>query len=94
MIVSAIISLVTGLVGAAFDLLPTSTLGIPLTVISWAEELGSKGGAWDGFFPIIDMLNLLATVVGILFPAVLTYKLANWTYKHIPQIGGFGPGSG
>lgn len=94
MIVSAIIELVTGLLGLAFDVLPTSTLGFPELVLDWAEELGTKGGPWQGFFPIIDMLNVLADIVGIMFPLVLTYKLANWTYKHIPQLGGFGPGSG
>ena len=94
MIVGAIISLVVSLVGAAFSLLPTSTLGVLPDVTAGMGSAFASVGNWDGFFPIIDMLQVVATVMSVLLPGILLYKLLNWLYKHIPQIGGFGPGSG
>jgi hypothetical protein len=100
MILDAIISLVTGLLGAAFDLLPTSSLPFFDGFLSApgnpgvGNDIGQWLGQWNYFVPIIFMLGTLGTVLNILLPGVLAYKTANWVYKHIPQIGGFGPGSG
>lgn len=100
MILDAIISLVHGLLGAAFSLLPTSSLPFFDGFLSAPGDpgignaIGDWLGQWEYFVPILFLLSTLATVLSILLPGVLTYKLANWVYKHIPQLGGFGPGSG
>jgi hypothetical protein len=94
MIVNAIIALVTTLVGAAFSLLPTSSINVLEDIATSFGDNVQGVGHWDGFFPVLAMLQVIATVLTILLPGILLYKLLNWLYKHIPQIGGFGPGSG
>jgi hypothetical protein len=94
MIVNAIIALVTTLVGAAFSLLPVSSIGVLEDIAVNFADVVKAVGHWDGFFPVLAMLQVTATVLSILLPGILLYKLLNWLYKHIPQIGGFGPGSG
>lgn len=94
MVVSAIIALVVTLVGGAFSLLPTGSLSILPDIALGAGDASRSVGSWDGFFPVLDMLQVLATVFSVLLPAILLYKLLNWLYRHIPQLGGFGPGSG
>lgn len=100
MIIDAIIDLVTGLFGAAFSVLPTSSLPFFDGFLSApgnpgvGNDIGGWLGQWNYFVPIIFLLSTVSLVLNVLLPGVLTYKLANWIYKHIPTIAGFGPGSG
>lgn len=95
MITRLVIDLVKTILNAVFNLLPTGTLGFSgSSYNSAADSLGNAVGGWDGLFPIVFILNLLTNTLGIILPALLTYKVANWIWRHIPTIGGFGPGAG
>lgn len=97
MIINFILTALTTIIGAAFDLLPTDSLGIDtfgMGFASWGELIGKFMGYWDIYVNIGFIFTLVAIVVNVLMPAILTYKVLNWTYKHIPQLWGFGPGSG
>jgi hypothetical protein len=61
---------------------------------TFGAQLGQPMGTWNFIFPAYEMFVLAHAIAAYFIPAVLIYKLANWVYKHIPQIGGFGPGSG
>lgn len=96
MITKWLIQLVRWILTPVFGLLPAGTL-------PWLNAgdytgtttfVGQKLGGWDGLFPIVSMFEVLARTVAILLPAIMLYKLVNWIWKHIPTIGGFGPGAG
>ncbi len=96
MIIGAIIDLITGVLGFVFDLLPQSSLGI-LSLGSYSATLTNVGyrmGSFNTFVPVVFILSTLTTVMSVVLPAVIVYKVANWTWKHIPNIAGFGPGGG
>jgi len=95
MIVDFIAGLLHAILAPVFALLPsgslTSWFGI---TTSLAESFAGKSYVADAFLPMHEIANLVAAAAGIFIPAVLTYRVANWVYRHIPQLGGFGPGSG
>lgn len=97
-IVNAIIDLLTTVLGALFNTLPTTTSGwLDATSATWSATwttIGTSLGQWNSIIPTGWTLSTIATVLAILIPGVIAYKVANWIYKHVPQIGGFGPGSG
>lgn len=96
MIVSGLIEALTTLVGGMFALLPTSTIGVldPATYSSTWSVIGGYMGRFDHIFHTVWILRTTGTVLGVMLPGVLTYKLANWVYKHLPTFAGFGTGSG
>jgi len=94
-IVDWIAGLLHALLSPIFALLPTGSVsGWFPGAIGTAQSLAGKVYFADAFLPLHELASLLAAIVSIAFPAIVTYRLANWIYKHIPQLGGFGPGSG
>ncbi len=96
MIVGAIMSLVKAMLGLVFDLLPTSSIpGLDAGAYSATMyEAGSSAAAWNSYVPVVFVMTTTASVFAVLLPAVVIYKVANWTWRHIPSIAGFGPGAG
>ena len=92
MVVDAIASLISTVLYAALSILPSSTLSLP--VPNFGGGLNSEIGGWNPLVPVVEMTQIIAVIAGIVLPALLAYKAANWAYSHIPQLGGFGPGSG
>ncbi len=96
MIVGAIIDLVKAMLGLVFDLLPTSSIpGLDASSYSATMyDAGASAAAWNSYVPVVFVMSTTATVFAVLLPAVVIYKVANWTWKHIPSVAGFGPGGG
>lgn len=95
MIIDLIIDLLSAILTPIFNLLPTGSVPFfddPSTGV--AEQGGALVSVVNGFLPMQEALTLLKVVVGIILPAVLIYRGANWLYRHIPTLWGFGPGSG
>ena len=92
MIPDAIFGILDFILGGMFDLLPTFTINFD--TMGFAYDFGTKFAAVETFLPVLVTLAILYAIVQYWLPAVIVYKFANWIYKHIPQIGGFGPGSG
>jgi hypothetical protein len=95
MIVDGVIWLVSALLTPIFAALPEGSIA------SWfpaTENLGSwladhAYGA-TAFVPLERIAPVWHGVMVVMIPGVVVYKVANWVYRHIPQLGGFGPGSG
>lgn len=95
MIFLAPVRLLTALCRAVFQFSPTLT-------ISWLQDsstaaafhIGAWAGVWDKLFPVIDLLSILYWLLATVFPIVSVYVVANWVWRHLPQIAGVGPGSG
>jgi hypothetical protein len=97
-IVQGLIDILKAILTPVFALLPTGSLsswfGTAEDTIahSIGQMLGTSGAR--AFFPVDNAVSLISATVAILIPAVIAYKVANWIYKHVPQLWGFGPGSG
>lgn len=96
MIVDAIVDAIVTIISAAISLLPTSTLISDITdgVLAGVGNVAKRSTVWAQFTPLSEMLEILERWLQVVFPAIIGYRLFNWVYKHIPQISGFGPGSG
>lgn len=95
MITGWIIGLVVALLRPVFALLPTVDLSsISGSVVSGATTAGQWAGKMNGVFPVTETLNVAAFLATVLEAGIIAYLVANWIYRHIPQLGGFGPGSG
>lgn len=83
------------ILNAVFAALPTASLASTFgTVYAKAYDLGEGLGGWNTVLPASEVAWAIFAIVGVFFPAVVTYKLANWVWRHIPDLGGFGPGAG
>lgn len=96
MIIDLLVSAVMAVVGPLFDALPVNSIGIldPDQYTGIADQLGRWIAKWDGIIPVVFMVESAALAIAITLPATLVYKVLNWVWKHIPNIAGFGPGSG
>lgn len=102
MIIDAIAGFFNTLLSAIFSALPTwgivSGLGLPSagshTSTSPGEVMGSWIGGFDNLFPLHETLGYVYTAMLTLLAAYAIYKIANWIWRHIPDLGGFGPGAG
>ncbi len=95
MIFDAILTPILAALTALFDLLPTwsllGSLGISMSGI------GSMGGALsmiEPIFPAGAALLMVTVTYAVLLSVFTVYKLANWGYRHMPEILGCGPGGG
>ena len=98
MVFDWVIAPVLSLLGGLFSALPTGGIGI---------EGGQGNGAWTPsyladqvsgylhsasyFFPVHLILTLMYVVVFGLLPAVMIYQIAQWAYRELPDLWGFGP---
>lgn len=98
MILDFVIAIVVTIMRPLFSVLPADSISNWFSgfdaVPNVATSLGQHAGSWDSVVPVVPMLSLIDVIAEKVVPAVLVYLLANWLYRHIPQIGGFGPGSG
>jgi hypothetical protein len=96
-ITNAILSIVITVVGFFNGLFPS------LTIPSWvsSDQIGSAvanyiGGmlaAISSWFPSAALVTILQGVVTLL-PLVAGYYVAEWVWRHVPTIAGFGTGNG
>lgn len=96
MITKWLIELIKFVISPVFDVLPSGTIGFLNTsdYFGTTHWLGNSLGGWDGLLPVVSIFQVLATTIAVILPALMLYKVANWIWKHIPDIAGFGPGSG
>jgi hypothetical protein len=93
MIVDFIWSGVYTILNAVFSALPTVSVTFT-SVYSQIYDVAKMLSPWDVFFPLSEIASILVIIVGTMLPAFLVYKTANWIWRHIPDLGGFGPGAG
>jgi hypothetical protein len=95
MITQFLLDGVTGLLSAIFALLPSASLSaLFVTVDSTATSIGQAVAPWNTYLPLSEVVGMIALLLATWLPALLGYKVANWVWRHFPQIGGFGPGAG
>jgi len=103
MIVDTIVGLITTVLTAIFGSLPSwspvTALGLPSDVgthdcCTLGGAAGKYVGSFDTLLPIHETISFLQIALVALLTAYATYKVASWIWKHIPEIGGFGPGAG
>lgn len=96
MITKWFVELVRFILAPIFSILPVGTLAFlnPADYFSTTHWLGHNLGGWDGLLPVVNIFQVFAGTMAVILPALLIYKIANWIWKHIPDIAGFGPGSG
>ena len=97
MIVDALFSAVHLVLSPIFALLPTfsiaTTLGLDVND-NWFNHIGSVLGSWERVFPISFLVSMIKNAYVVLLSCFVTYKVANWIWRHIPSVGGFGTGAG
>lgn len=47
----------------------------------------------NGLFPVVETWQVVGWAL-TLYGATLVYEGANWVYRHLPEVWGFGPGPG
>lgn len=95
MIIDAIFSGISAVLSAVFSALPSISLASALTpVSSYGVTLGRYLSIGNGFMPLDTIATMLHDTYVVLLPAIVLYKAANWIWRHIPDLWGFGPGSG
>jgi hypothetical protein len=95
MITQAVLDLLVSLLSAVFAILPVASLASLLTGVTTAmTAAGAACAGWNAFLPLAELCSILALLLGTWLPAILTYKTANWAWRHFPDIAGFGPGAG
>lgn len=95
MIIDAIFSGISAVLSAVFSALPTFSLASALTPVStYGTQLGRYLAIGNGFMPLDTIAAMLHDTYLVLLPAIVVYKALNWIWRHIPEVWGFGPGSG
>lgn len=100
MIVDTIIGFFTTVLSAVFSVLPTfsivDALSLPTTGGDTSPGFVAGGyvGGFDGMIPLVTIVNLVYTAFSLMLVFYAAYKIANWIWRHIPELWGFGPGSG
>lgn len=75
--------------------LPTVTLPFdPAEPTAPAQQLGRSLALVNSILPMLETMSMLTWVVTYVLPAMLAYTAANWVWRHIPELWGFGPGAG
>jgi hypothetical protein len=59
-----------------------------------ASGMGAKAAALDSFLPVVEVFTIGFWVVGVILPVAAGYTIANWIWRHIPEVWGFGTGAG
>jgi hypothetical protein len=95
MIVDALVAFVKLVLGPIFAVLPVVDFSpIQSQVTAGAGAAGEMVGIFNAMFPVTEMLDLAVWWFTYVMPAICVYLVANWVYRHIPTIAGFGPGAG
>jgi len=94
-LIAPILTFVTGLLGD----LPTGGFGFTTGsggttgATNLADEIAGFLGDARFFLPSHLVLVILGTVFGFMIPALFVYLIAQWGYRELPTIAGFGPSS-
>ena len=95
MIFRVLIEAVATLLSAVFGVFPDMPVPYFSEVdTSTARGIGQGMGAVDPFVPVKEMVLIGLFVFGGVYPMLGLWAVANWIYRHIPQVLGTGPGSG
>jgi hypothetical protein len=95
MVVDALFGVVNAVLTAVFAALPTIDVQSFLSpVLSVGTTAGRYVGIVNGILPASEIVTMLHGVYVVLLPALVVYKIANWVWRHIPDLWGFGPGAG
>jgi hypothetical protein len=69
---------------------------LPTADLSWlpGTSTGASTGGWlaeaEYFLPLQPMLVIVLVLIGIVLPAFVVFELAQWAYRELPEIMGFG----
>ncbi len=95
MIFDAILAPILTLLEGLFNLLPTwsllDSLGISMAGIG---DMGATLAMIEPIFPAQAALLMVTVTYAVLLSVFTVYKIANWGYRHCPEILGCGPGGG
>jgi hypothetical protein len=95
MLVDLIASSVVPLLHAIFAALPTVDLAALLgSVHDACYGAGQALAPLNHWLPLGELLTLAVLVTGVWMPATAVYVIANWVWRHVPTIMGFGTGAG
>lgn len=100
MIVDVIFAAVKAVLTPVLSIFPTwsllATAGITggSGSTSPGYAVGSMMSPFSDVLPIAALVNIIASVLAVALPFYAAYKIANWAWRHIPDLGGFGPGAG
>lgn len=99
MILNWLVGPVLGFLNGLFSHLPTGGWGGADTVAgngAWnAAYLAHNVSSWmhqaSYFLPVQLIVTLMYVTFFALLPAILIYSVAQWGYRELPDIAGFGP---
>jgi hypothetical protein len=89
----------TWLIGPLLDLVSGLLSGLPTGSLPWVTSGFGSIGSWlvteagfaGQFLPVSIMAGCAAFVCLVFLPALFVYELAQWGYRELPDIFGFGP---
>jgi hypothetical protein len=92
MVFSWLIGSVLSLMNAVMGVLPTGSWTADITSGSAVGgEISSYMSPLQAFIPVGLVVDMISFFVLVLAPAMLVYLVAQWAYKELPTILGFGP---
>lgn len=94
MVVDALWAPIHAVLSLAFSALPTVSLDLSSYIGTAAGVAGSWFSYGDAFLRTGDMATVFKIVLVAILNPLMIYVVANWTWRHIPQVGGFGTGAG
>lgn len=95
MLFDAIVSALGNFLHSVFSSLPTSSLaGVMGDVSGFAHDAGAKLAPWNHWLPLRELAAIGVLLITIWVPAMILYVVANWIWRHIPDVLGTGPGAG
>lgn len=91
MIFDALIGLVLGVFSTIIGVLPSGT-------VTWGADASYVGQTVSAYLLIGNqfveswlLVTVITALLTVVLPAILVYELAQWAYRELPQIFGFGP---
>lgn len=85
-VLTPILNLITSIIGT----LPSADLSW-LPAYSTAAASFTYGEAWTSSFIPWTGLGVLVLIGGSILVAVIVFELAQWAYRELPDLWGFGP---
>lgn len=86
MIVGLILKLVSAILDGFVSLLPIGSLALP-AASNLADLIGEHAGPIDSLIPLHESVEFMVIMLTVWLPAIVTYTLITWGYKHLPVFG-------
>jgi hypothetical protein len=89
----------TWVIGPVLGMVTTILSGFPSVDTSWIpsdavfESMAGWAAAWAPWIPWSFMFDVIDAAFLFILPAFLIFELAQWAYRELPTIAGFGPSS-